>query len=285
MVIPKNVESGGGAVIVNIPAPIITREHGSWAVLFVPMIVGSAYATEFSWNVLLLGFSALGVFMSYVPVHTILREFTGEFRKDEKFAAALFWSTVYLGTGVVFIVPLLLQGYWYLLPIGITGLCSFFGNYLLTKTVKKSVVSDLVAIAGLTLSAPSAYYVSTGELGENALVLWALNALFFGCSVFYVHMKIRVSGMKKESWRWSEKIYVGSMNILYHIAVIVIVAVIVLYHMTPHTVILAFIPMFIHAIVGTVNLHRRTMFKHLGFLLLAQSVVFAIILVISISHR
>lgn len=279
------MESGKGTETVNIPPPIITREHGSWAVLFVPMIVGFAYANEISWNVLLLAFSALGVFMSYVPVHMILREYAAGTRDYQKIWGPIFWSTIYLGIGVTCIVPLLSQGYWYLLPIGVAGLSSFFGNYLLTTTVKKSIASDLVAIAGLTLSAPSAYYISTNKLGMNALALWILNGLFFGCSVFYVHMKIRVSGLKKESWQWEDKLTIGSLNILYHVAVIIIVAVIVSYINTSSIVILAFVPMFIHAIVGTVNLHRKTKFKHLGLLLLAQSVVFGILLVVSFSHQ
>lgn len=164
----------------SIPKPIITKEHGAWAVLFVPMIAGAAYANSFTWNVVWLAFSALGFFMSYVPVHTLLREFTGMQQGKEKIVAAEFWGAAYLGFGILFILPLLYQQLWLLLVIGIFGAGAFFENFLLTRKIQKSIASDFAAVAGLTLSAPSAYYVATGMLDTKAFVLWLLNMLFFG---------------------------------------------------------------------------------------------------------
>ncbi|MEW5798691.1 MAG: YwiC-like family protein [Bacteroidota bacterium] len=264
----------------SIPKPIITKEHGAWAVLFVPMIVGAAYANSFSWNIVWLALSALGAFLSYVPVHTLLRELIGISQGKEKRTAAEIWAAIYLGFGVLFIVPLLYQQLWLLLLIGIIGAASFFGNFLLTRKIQKSIASDLTAVAGLTLSAPSAYYVTTGMLDAKALVLWLLNVLFFGCSVFYVHLKIRVSGMRKDSWHLWDKLSVGWLNILYHVVVIILITMLVFYHLTPSTVVLAFLPMVIHAIVGTVKLSHRVKFKNLGFMLLAHSVLFGIIFVL-----
>ncbi len=262
----------------SIPKPIITREHGSWAVLFVPMIVGGVYANVFSWNVLLLAFSALGVFLSYVPVHTILYELAGISQGQKKLAAAIFWSVVYFAVGVLFILPLFAQGFWLLLFIGMAGLISFFGNFWLTRKIQKSIASDLVAIAGLTLSAPSGYYVSTGELGITAIVLWLLNFLFFGCSVFYVHMKIKGNAMKRDDFSLAEKFTLGRLNIAYHIFVIGIVVMLSFYHLTKITATFAFVPMVIHAIYGTVKLNRKVKFKNLGLLLLAQSALYGILL-------
>lgn len=267
----------------NIPSPIITKEHGSWAVLLVPIIVGTIYADIFTWNVMLLGASALLVFMTYVPVHSLLQYFFGAKPGKDKIRGAFFWSIIYFLAGLGFIVPLFLQQYWFLIHIGAIGLLLFFGNFYLTKRTKKSIGSDLVAVSGLTLGAPAAYYISTGRLGTEAASVWLLSFLFFGCSIFYVHMKMQVSGMKKERWKWEEKITAGSLNILYHVAVIGIVALLALYHITPAMVILAFVPMFVHAVVGTIQLHRRVKFRHLGFLLLGQSVLFCIAIALSIS--
>lgn len=265
----------------SIPKPIITKEHGAWAVLFVPMITGAAYADSFSWNIIWLALSALGVFMSYVPVHTLLRESIGMHQGKEKLAAAEYWTAAYLGFGVLFILPLLYQQLWLLLVIGIFGAVSFFGNFLLTRKIQKSIASDLAAVAGLTLSAPSAYYVTTGTLDTNAFVLWLLNLLFFGCSVFYVHLKIRASAMKKSRWHAWEKISVGKVNILYHCFVVSVIAVLVLYHLTPATIVIAFLPMVVHAIAGTIKLSHRVKFKNLGFLLLGHSIVFGIVFVLT----
>ncbi len=263
-----------------IPKPIITKEHGSWAVLFVPMIVGAVYMNTFSWNVVLLAFSSLGVFLSYVPVHTLLREYIGVRQGKEKIAAAKFWAVAYLGAGILFVLPLLAQGLWNLLFISILGALSFFGNFFLTRKIQKSIPSDLVAVIGLTLSAPSAYYVSTKLLDVHALVLWLLNVLFFGCSVFYVHLKIQASKLRKEPGSLYENFFTAKLSVLYHFVVIALVRILVLNGLAPVMTVFAFLPMFFHAIIGTVRLGRRVKFKNLGFMLLGHSVLYGVILVL-----
>lgn len=262
----------------KIPQPIITREHGAWAVLYVSLLIGAVYADRFSWNVVYLALAALGVFLSYVPVHTLLRRLIGMEIPAEKFDGSLFWMVVYLLFGVVFIIPLLRQDLWYLILIGIVGMISFFGNFLLTRTIQKSISSDLVAVAGLTLSAPSAYYVTTGTIDEKAVVVWILNFLFFGCSVFYVHMKLQATALKKKEWGLEDKLSAGKLNIAYHLVVVLVVVILAVYHFTPTMVTLAYVPMVLHALYGTIQLHRRVKFKHLGFLLLGQSIAFAVLL-------
>ncbi len=264
----------------NFPKPIITREHGSWAVLFVPMLIGVVYAGSFSINILLFTFSALGIFLSYVPIHTLLREFNGSPQGKEKLNASIVWAVIYIFVGAAFIIPLFRQGYNHLVTFAVLGALSFFGNYFLTLKTQKSILSDLTAVAGLTLSAPSAYYISTGSFDMNAAVLWTLTFLFFGCSVFYVHMKIKVSTLKKESLPIREKLTLGRLNILYHLFVVAVVLMLSLYRYTPLTATLAFVPMFIHAIYGTITLTGKVKFKNLGFLLLAQSMLFGVVLVI-----
>ncbi len=263
----------------NFPKPIITREHGSWAVLFVPMLIGVVYAGSFSVNILLLVFSALGIFLSYVPIHTLLREFNGTPQGKEKIRASIIWGMVYVSIGTAFIIPLFLQGYYHLITFAVLGAISFFGNYFLTVKIQKSIISDLTAVAGLTLSAPSAYYISTGLFDVNAAVLWLLNFLFFGCSVFYVHMKIKVSALKKDHLPLRDKLTLGKLNILYHLFVISVVIMLSLYSFTPLTATLAFLPMSIHAVYGTITMTGKIKFKKLGFLLLGQSILFGIVLV------
>ncbi len=264
----------------NFPKPIITREHGSWAVLFVPMLIGVVYAGSFSLNILMLACSALGIFLSYVPIHSLLRECNGIPQGKEKIRASIVWAVVYVFIGTSFIIPLFLQGYFHLITFAVLGASTFFGNYFLTIKIQKSIVSDLIAVAGLTLSAPSAYYIATGLFDTNAAVLWVLNFLFFGCSIFYVHMKIKVSSLKREHFPLREKVTLGRLNILYHLFVVVVVVTLSLYHYIPLTVTLAYVPMVVHAIYGTINLNSKIQFKTLGMLLLAQSILFGLVLVV-----
>ncbi len=263
----------------NFPKPIVTREHGSWIVLFVPMTIGALHSGGFTINIFWLALSALGVFMSYVPIHTLMRDASGTSQSDEKIEASKFWAVVYLVFGLLCIAPLFRQQLRYIITFGIVGALSFFCNYFLTRTIQKSITSDLTAVAGLTLSAPSAYYVNAGIVDKQALILWLLNFLFFGCSVFYVHMKIKVSSMKRVDFPLAEKLTLGRLNIAYHIVVIGIVVTLSLYHLTKSTAALAFVPMVVHAIYGTVKLDRKVKFKNLGLMLLAQSVLYGVILI------
>jgi hypothetical protein len=262
----------------RISSPLITKERGSWAVLSVPMFVSASVAGKWTLDFVFLSFSALAVFMSYVPVHNLLRHITGTTQQEEKLTQAKFWAVAYLFVGVVFIVPLLMKGYTLLLAIGALGAISFFGNFFLTRKYSKTIASDLIAVAGLTLSAPSAYYVLTQAIDRIALVLYILNFLFFGCSVFYVHMKIRALGIKKSKIGWSDKLSLGKLNLFYHGAVMVIVGFLVATQFTAQLALIAFVPMLIHGVYGTLNLSGNVCFKNLGLLLLGQSVLFGILL-------
>lgn len=258
--------------------PPIPKEHGAWAVLYVPLFVGAALAGAYTWNVFLLALSALGVFMSYVPVHALLRHRFVAPLPEPRLREAMTWSAIYLGFGIAFMISLLVQGYWLLLLIGMPGAAAFLGTFALTRATGKTLLSDLVAVFGLSLSGLCSWYVVRAEVTTEALVVWLLNLLFFWCSVFYVHMKIRAATSKPEvpgmRWRWS----VGALNVVYHLFVVALVVGLAVYRMTKLYAIVAFLPMVVHALLGTIKLSRRVSFQRLGFLLLAQSVLFGVLL-------
>jgi len=265
-------------LIDKFPPPVITKEHGSWAVLFVPMLVNACVAGRWSIDFILVGLAALGAFLSYVPAQVLLRHYSGVPQRVEKLRQAKFWVTAYLCLTIGFVVPLLLEGYVFLLVIGSAGAVFFFCNFFFVKHYSKMIATDLIAVAGLTLSGPSVYYVLTGTLDRAAVSLYVLSFLFFGCSVFYVHMKIQFSASKKAGMAWRESLKFGKLNLLYFAAVVSIVAILAVSHFTSIIALVAFVPMIAHGVYGTVNLSSRVHFKNLGFLLLGQSILFGTLL-------
>lgn len=257
---------------------MITKEHGSWAVLIVPMLVSASIAGKWSTDFILVALAALGSFLNYVPAQILLRHYSGVPQGVEKLRRAKFWGTAYLFATGGFVVPLLLKGYLLLLAVGLTGVMFFFCNFYVVKYYSKMIVSDLIAVAGLTLSGPSVYYVLTGTLNGTAISLYVLNFLFFGCSVFYVHLKIRASGTRKPEIAWREKLSLGKVNLLYYAAVVGGVAVLAVAHIVTPLALVAFIPMVVHGVYGTLKLLTKVHFKKLGFLLLGQSILFGILL-------
>jgi len=263
----------------KIPQPVITKEHGAWAVLLVPLIVGASSADRLSPDVLFLAVSALSFFLGYVPIEALLRERFGVRQGAERVRQFRFWAAVYIAAGILFAIPLLALGYWLLLPISCLGAAALIGAYVLTRVSPKSVGSDLVAVAGLTLTGPASYYVATGSIGRAAVMLWLFSFLFFGCGVFYVHMKIRAAGKRKRTFSLNERLSLGGLNLAYHLAVIFIVGVFIALHFTIPIVLVAFVPVTIHAIVGTIRLSGQVQLKKLGLLLLGQAGLFGLFLI------
>lgn len=260
----------------KIPPPAIPKEHGAWAVLFVPMLIGASVAGEFTLNVLFLAFASLGVFLSYVPAQTLLREWFIASPAPERVRAAKFWAVGYLGAAALFMLPLFFQNLWWLLGIGTLSIIAFLANFVLTRHYSKTVLSDLISVVGLTLSAPAAYYTVAGKLDQTAVMLWLMNFLFFGSGIVYVHTKLRAA-VKRPDLPLYEKLRLGKLNLLYHFAVLAIVGILAVKNFTPLFAVVAFVPMTIHAIYGTLKLSNTVRFKNLGLILLAHALIFALL--------
>lgn len=261
----------------NIPKPIITREHGSWAVLVVPMVIAVSIAEQFSVSMLLMTLAAVSAFMSYVPAQLLLRDWFGMRQDPSKLYSARIWLGIFGVVGAAAVFVLVWQGYWKIIPIGLFAVACFVLHFVLTRVHSKSVLSDLLAVAGLTVTAPAVLYVATGELTGRALFIWILNLLFFGSGVVYVHMKIAATSFRQGPFSLKQRLSLGFLNVVYHCVVFGIVTVLVAFEYTPTLLLLAFVPMTIHAIYGTLKLSGQVQFKKLGLLLLGHAVVFAIL--------
>ncbi len=266
----------------RIPGLIIPKEHGAWAVLLVPMIVVSGVVGTFSLNLLFLTGSALPMFMSSGPVQMILRNRLVGSLESEKMREAKLSAGLYLVASLILATPLLLQGFWLLAGFGFLAAVSFLLSFFISKGTHKTVWSDLLAVFGLTLSAPSSYYVLQGSIDSLSLELWLLNFLFFGSSVFYVHMKITATKFKGSELKAPQKLLLGKMNIAYHVVVLAIITTLVALNYTEELAMGAFAPILIHSIYGTIKLSTKVSFKRLGFLLLGQSIVFGILVTLSL---
>jgi hypothetical protein len=256
----------------------IPTEHGAWAVLFVPLIVGAAVAGHVTVDHLFLGLSALLVFLATVPMQTLLRHRFIAPQPANRVQPAAVWGTVYLAVSCLALVPPLLNGFLFLPVMGSLGAAAFIGNFLLTRAQPKTVVSDLLGVAGLCLGASASYYVAVGSLDHTALVLWLLNFLFFGCSVFYVQMKINSVSFRKDRLLCRERLALGRLLLLYLAAALALVTLLVAQRVTTVYSLLAFAPMTVHALIGTCRLTATVRFRKLGFALLAHSLFFGIVI-------
>lgn len=156
--------------------------------LYVPFVVGVLVAGRVSWHVLLLG---LAITLVFIARESLLAWWRARQRGREAGEAGK-WLVVYLGLAAASGAPLILWSHFYwLIPLGLLVAALLAVNTLQAgQREDRTVLGESLAILGLTLTAPSAHYVAVGALSPVALWLWALSALYFTSSIFYVKLRV-----------------------------------------------------------------------------------------------
>lgn len=182
----------------------LPKEHGAWAMLYVPFVLGVAVAGSISLPVLslLLAISALFISRESLLLWWRARSRGKEAREAGKMLAG------YLLLASLCSLPLLLVGrFVWLLPLGLMGAALLvFNGQQGAHLAERSLGNELLAIGGLTLAAPAAFYVGSGQWNGTAFWLWLLSALYFVSSVFYLKLRIYRLNPRKQleqrrAWR------------------------------------------------------------------------------------
>ncbi len=245
----------------------IPREHGAWAMWIVPMLSG-AIATRFSgWFFdFFLAFALLYI-VHHPIVRIVKRKKTpdwSEFRQVAGLALPAFLMGV---------APVVLAGRVWLIVFGVAELVLFtlsVKNFL--DREQRSFINELAIVAALTLTAPAAYYVVSGELNSRAAELFLVNFLFFGSSVFYVKMRIEFL-KSKGKWEGEAKKALA-MSLVYHLFLVAILIWAAALNLLNPWLLLGFIPMLVQVIGGTLSAKTKMSFSRLGVALVFESVVF-----------
>jgi hypothetical protein len=170
--------------------PPLPKEHGSWAMLIVPLLVGLILAPAWHWRALALLVAAFGFFLMRYPLAILVKT-----RKRTNIDKTYLWHWAAIYGSIAALSGnwlILAHGLWWLLAIGIMGgLLIGFHLWLVTRRQEMSMMGELSAIFGLALGAPLAYYVASSQFDDTAILLWLINALYFGGTVFYIKHKVR----------------------------------------------------------------------------------------------
>jgi hypothetical protein len=177
---------------------IVPREHGAWGILLVPLVTGAALGLMAGGSVQrLAAFTvvALALFWLRTPVESWLGTTPIRARTPEELR--LVWRTALALTAVAAAALIRLLWGWRtqaLLAIGAAAAAAF----LLQAGVKRiwrgaRTISQAIGAAGLTSTAPAAWYVTTGRLDAMAWTLWAANLLFAVNQIQYVQLRIHAA--------------------------------------------------------------------------------------------
>lgn len=173
-------------------APPIPNDHGAYAMLLVPLLLGlilgalrGPAAVQHPPVVpLLFVVASLALFLASEPLSTLARPRANAAARQR----ALCWLGIYLGVAGLAGVPLLVI--WRLSALG--GFLLAPGGLMLLFLLavrgrkQRTLGVRLPAIVGLTLSGPAAYYVVSGSLDAPAWGLWAACAVYFTGTIFNV---------------------------------------------------------------------------------------------------
>jgi hypothetical protein len=177
---------------------IVPREHGAWGILLVPLVTGAALGLMAGGrpeDVAAFTIVALALFWLRTPVEswagtTPIRARTpDELRLVRRTSFAL---TIVAAAGLIWLL-------WggrniALLAIGGAAAAAFFIQAGVKRIWRGArTVAQAIGAAGLTSTAPAAWYVTTGRLDATAWTLWAANLLFAVNQIQYVQLRIHAA--------------------------------------------------------------------------------------------
>jgi hypothetical protein len=262
---------------------ILTKEHGSWIILLVPMITGILISGKFNPFVLSLALSIIFLFLSYTPAEIILHGYLKKQNANTLLRNARYWFSIFSPLSIVFgLTAIILAEKYFLLLFLVIAILLFSLSIWIVIRKRKNVFSDLLATAGLTLSAPALVYYLNGSLVNTGIYLWLFNFMFFGSGAVYVHMKIRISSLKKKKLSTNEKLSIGKLNLLFHFVSITFLLLGSINHVFNAIIGLAFFPGFTHAILGTFLIPAKTSFKKIGLTYTFYSLIFTIFVIVAL---
>jgi len=231
---------------ISLPAgkPPMPREHGAWGILLIP----------FATAVGVVGIWTLPVTLLLVSVLCFYTARTSFLKQNYR------WTVILLTGSAACTLPLLLiWKLWWLAAFGAVAAPLAFHK------TERNIAMQLLAVTGLTLTAPAAWYALTGKLDYR---LWLLNVLYFAGCVFYVKMHVAAAIHRQTS-----KLRLGAATMVYYGALAVVAG-----FWWP--VGLAFVPVIVRAFLGAARLSPALQIKRLGWTEVAYSLVWATILIV-----
>ena len=143
------------------------------------------------------------------------------------------------------------------------------------------MVSQLVGALGLTCTAPAAYYIGTGRLDRQALLLWAVNWIFAGNQIHFVQLRIHAA----RAITFAERFERGKFFFMAQLALLPVLVLASLSHGFAPFLIIAFVPAVLRGSHWFFRKAEPLDVKRLGWAEMKHGVAFGILLAIAFLYR
>jgi hypothetical protein len=259
---------------------VFPREHGAWGLLLVPLVTGAAVGLWSGGQIpplTPLTIAALALFWLRTPVESWLgtapiRAQPGpEIRLVRRTVAAL------AAVSLTALIWLFWEGRnWDLVWIGAVAALAFLAQALFKKTWRSArVAAQMIGAAGLTSTAPAAYYVATGHLSSAAWTLWAANLLFAANQIHFVQLRIHAARAASRA----EKFSAGRGFLIGQLLLVIAIGLACALRAFPWHGALAFLPLLYRGFAWFSRKSKPLAVRALGWSELAYAIGFGVLLV------
>ncbi|MCL6565610.1 MAG: YwiC-like family protein [Acidobacteriia bacterium] len=254
-------------------------EHGAWGILLVPYLTAVFMVGTTNLSILLVLLAAVSLFLvrGSADAHGTWRVLA-----DPRHLL-LFGIGILTGGWLIFVERR------HTLLVLLAAVCVL---YVLQKTLarhpnreiheKRSLAAELVGVVLLTLVVPATWIAARGNLDRLGLQLWLLNLLFFAGGVIYVKYRVRGLLAHRPFPSWFERMRFAWPVIAYHLLLVAFLVAAIAREALPTLTVLAFTPGMLRAFGLVWQLGKRFPIRRLGWSEVAQAIVFAALLVLSL---
>jgi uncharacterized membrane protein len=261
-------------------ALVVPREHGAWGMMLIPLLTGAAVGLARGRAILpLVLFSCLALLLFWLrtPVESLLGTSPMRAQTMAERAYVLRRVVALVAISVLCLAALLLPGHYPdLLLLGAAVSGAFVLQALLRRLGRATrMASQLIGAAGLTATAPAAYYVVTGDFGSMVWGLWIANWLFAGNQIHFVQLRIHAArevGLRSRLRR-------GASFLLGHLFLLAGLFVAYRGHWLPAVAGLVFAPAVFRGLLWFFQSPQPLAVRRLGWTEMVQALVFGCLLV------
>ena len=258
----------------------IPQDHGSWVFLFSPLLIGLFAGEDFSQGTWALITAAITVFLIRQPITTAAKVKSGR-RPRSDMPAAIFWICLYglvLSFSLTYLIYL---EYFFLLTLAIPGITVFAWHlYLVSKRNDRGQAGvEILATGALALSAPAAYWVSSGIFSPDGWWLWILTWLQSAASIIYAYLRLEQRSLQDLPSR-QKRITLGKRALRYSSFNLVLTVVLSIANILPTLIFLPYLLQWLETIWGIFHPAIGYRPTRIGFRQLAISSIFTIIFIL-----
>jgi hypothetical protein len=170
---------------------VIPKQHGAWAMLIIPFLLGM-HAGAFTWLHIPL---FIGWFFLYLATYLFLSVVKKQANAEQKK-----WLIIYSITAMIALIFPVLSN-WRIIYFGLAMIPFFLVNLYFAKMKKeRAFLNDVCAIINFSIGALGSYYLGVQKVDEMAFIVFTLSVLFFIGSTFYVKTMIREKNNPLYKW-------------------------------------------------------------------------------------